>query len=312
MSDRKEPSLTQLMYFVEVAKRLSYRSAAQALGISQPTLTNQIAQLEEKLGITLFERSRSGTRLSAQGRALLPSAETVITASRQFTSAAQTLSDETSNTYRLGVPPTLGPYLLPHLLQPLHKRYPTLKFYVREGAPRQLVAGLLNGTFDVLLTPFSQASSQIMSVPLFTEPLKLVLPIDHVLAKDPFIDPAGLGGEKVLSLEDKHHFHHQVQEICTKLGADIDRDYEGTSLDTLRQMVVMGMGIAFLPGLYIHSELHRPDALHVCELKGMPIIRQHALAWRNTSPSRAFFRELAAQIKQIVACQLSSAVSIVE
>lgn len=312
MPERKEPSLTQLTYFVEVAKRLSYRSAAQALGVSQPTLTNQIAQLEEKLGLVLFERSRSGTRLSAQGRALMQSAETVITASRQFGTTAQALSDETSNTYRLGVPPTLGPYLLPHLLQPLHKRYPTLKFYVREAAPRQLITGLLNGSFDILITPFFQASSQIISIPLFTEPLKLVLPIDHILAKAPFIDPAGLGGEKVLSLEDKHHFHHQVQEICVRLGADIDRDYEGTSLDTLRQMVVMGMGIAFLPGLYIHSELHRPDALHVCELKDMPIIRQHSLAWRNTSPSRAFFRELASQIKLIVAEQLSSAITVAE
>ena len=102
-----------------------------------------------------------------------------------------------------------------------------------------------------------------------------------------------------------------MQHICDEIGADLQRDYEGTSLDTLRQMVVMGMGVAFLPGLYIHSELHKPEALHVCEIANMPIERQHSLAWRNTAPGRKTFREISILIKEIIETRLSDAVAIV-
>ena len=100
-----------------------------------------------------------------------------------------------------------------------------------------------------------------------------------------------------------------MQRICEDIGADLQRDYEGTSLDTLRQMVVMGMGVAFLPGLYIHSELHKPEALHVCEIADMPIERQHSLAWRNTSPSRKTFREMSIIIRRIIEERLADAVT---
>ena len=88
------------------------------------------------------------------------------------------------------------------------------------------------------------------------------------------------------------------------------RDYEGTSLDTLRQMVVMGLGVAFLPGLYVHSEMHIPEALHVCELKSMPINRQHALVWRASAPGRIFYRELAAYLRNIIKQRLGDVVSV--
>ncbi|QJR81883.1 hydrogen peroxide-inducible genes activator [Alteromonas pelagimontana] len=306
----KMPSLNQIRYFVSVARHLNFRRAAQALGISQPTLTSQINALEATLGVVLFERSRSGTLLSSQGRALLHSAEAVLHASQELGEVARSLSDGENTTYRLGIPPTLGPYLLPHILPDIHLARPGLKFYVREAAPRQLQQGLLAGEYDLILSPMSNQNSQIQVQPLFLEPLKFVLPSDHALAGYDYIQPTAIRGEKVLTLEDRHHFHYQVQEICLQLGANVDRDYEGTSLDTLRQMVVMGMGMAFLPGLYVHSELHKPEALHVCELADMPIVRQHVLAWRNTSPARAFFRDLASLMRSVIEQRLSDAVSV--
>ncbi|RDV25104.1 hydrogen peroxide-inducible genes activator [Alteromonas aestuariivivens] len=308
----KMPSLNQIRYFMTVAKHLNFRRAAQLLGISQPTLTAQINALETSLGLTLFERSRSGTFLSPQGQALLHSAEDMLGASLRFIEEARSLSEGENTTYRLGIPPTLGPYLLPHILPEIHRLKPGLKFYVREAAPANLQQGLLAGEYDLILSPLSSKSSQIQVQPLFLEPLKFVMPSDHPLAGDSYIDPEKIRGEKVLTLEDRHHFHYQVQEICTQLGVKIDRDYEGTSLDTLRQMVVMGMGVAFLPGLYVHSELHDPEALHVCELADMPIVRQHLLAWRNTAPARTFFRELASLIRQITQDKLSSSVMVTD
>lgn len=308
----KMPSINQIRYFATVARTLNFRRAAHSLGISQPTLTSQISALEATLGVTLFERSRSGTLLSPQGKALLESAEEVLQSTVRFNEIARDLASGDGVTYRLGVPPTLGPYLLPHILPALHVMKPNLKFYVREGSPQQMQQGLFNGEFDLVISPLAYQSSQVITQPLFTEPLKFVMPSDHPLAGNDFVDPEALRGEKVLTLEERHHFHYQVQEICQQLGATLHRDYEGTSLDTLRQMVVMGMGVAFLPGLYILSELHHPQALHVCELKDMPIMRQHSLAWRNTAPGRATFRDIAAIMRQLIDTHLSSAVTVSE
>ena len=306
----KIPSLNQIRYFVSVAKYLSFRQAAGILGISQPTLTSQINALESTLGLNLFERSRTGTLLTPQGKMLLSAAEEVLQSTLRFSEIARDLSEGNVVTYRLGIPPTLGPYLLPFVLPDLHKRKPGLRFYVREGAPSALQHGLLRGEYDLILAPLSGENSQLVTKPLFNEPLKFVIPSDHRLAGKAYVKPEDLSKEKVLTLEDRHHFHHQVQRICDEIGADLQRDYEGTSLDTLRQMVVMGMGVAFLPGLYIHSELHKPEALHVCEIADMPIERQHSFAWRNTAPSRKTFREISVLIKEIIENRLSGAVSV--
>ena len=156
-----------------MAKYLSL--AAGILGISQPTLTSQISALENLLGLTLFERSRTGTLLSPQGKALLDAAEEVLQASQRFSEIARDLSEGEVVTYRLGIPPTLGPYLLPFVLPDLHKRKPGLRFYVREGAPNALQHGLLRGEYDLILSPLS-AKTQLITQPLFKEPLKFVTP----------------------------------------------------------------------------------------------------------------------------------------
>lgn len=291
-----------------LAQSLNFRNAAASLGISQPTLTNQINALETALGMTLLERSRTGTILSPQGRELLRSARQVVDAMQVFAQSADTLLNGPATTFRLGVPPTLGPYLLPFVLPELHQKYEQLKLYVREEPPRQLEERLLQGEFDLILSPLPMASSELSVDPLFVEPLKFVVPSDHVLASKERIQPQDISGQNVLTLEEHHHFHRQVQQICDQLNANVQRDFEGTSLDTLRQMVVMGLGVAFLPGLYVHSELHRPEEVHVFELEGMPVVRQHALVWRNTSANRVFFRELASEFRHIIQQKLSTVV----
>ncbi|WP_374961168.1 hydrogen peroxide-inducible genes activator [Spongiibacter tropicus] len=307
---KKSPSLRQLQYFLSVAEFGSYRRAAEELGVSQPALTSQIASLEAMLGLTLLERSRNGTLPSPEGRELLQQAREVLLAMRGFSDSAELLSLGHQTTYKLGIPPTVGPYLLPNVLGELHERYHDMKLYVREGAPRALQQELIEGGLDLAIVPLPLVSPDLAIEPLFTEPLKFVVPAEHRLAGRQVVTPSQLRGESVLVLEEKHHFHHQVHDLCDKLGATVLRDYEGTSLDTLRQMVVMGLGVAFLPGLYVHSEMHIPEALHVCELKSMPINRQHALVWRASAPGRIFYRELAAYLRNIIKQRLGDVVSV--
>ncbi len=295
-----------------MASTLNFRQAAQNLGITQPTLTLQVSSLEQQLGFQLFERSRSGTLLSVQGRELLALAKKILDANNEFLDAANWIKNGPVTTFKLGVPPTLGPYLLPSVLPELHKQYDELKLYVREAPPMLLEEQLIAGEFDLILSPLPIASTELSVQPLFIEPLKLVVPADHKLASQNDVSATQISGENVLTLEEQHRFHRQVQDICQQFGANLMRDFEGTSLDTLRQMVVMGLGVAFLPGLYIHSEMHRPEALHVCELLDSPISRRHALIWRPTSPSRVFFRELSGRFRDIIKQRLDKVVTIIE
>lgn len=301
-------SLRQIRYFAAVAEYGSFRQAAFKLNITQPTLSNQISVLEELLGLQLFERSRSGTTTTVEGRELLISARRVIEEAQGFSMQADSLAGGGIGTYRLGVTPTLGPYLLPHILSPIHSNYKDLKLYVREEAPSDLESGLINSQFDFILTTLPIMSKELVVMPLFREPLKLAITKDHRLANKVRINRMDLFGEQVLTISEHHLFHRQIAELCEKVGASVRRDYEGTSLDTLRQMVVMGMGMAFLPALYVRSEIRQESELRIADVEGVNVVRNHALVWRNTSPARSFYRQLALEIREIISKTLSDVV----
>ena len=302
--DQSLPTVRQIQCFVTIAETLSFQRAAKLLNVSQPAVTAQIVALEKALGLQLLERSRSGTVMTALGQDLLPNARRILEEFQGLVDRAESVSRGPGGTYRLGVTPTLGPYLLPHILPALHQRYGSLKLSVREDAPRDLETGLANAEYDLVLTALPIEDKRLTVTPLFREPLKLVLPADHRLASRKHINRRDLAGEAVLSIDEHHHFHRQIEELCGRLGAHIRRDYEGTSLDTLRHMVTMGMGIAFLPALYIRSEIHRPLELKVTTLRGEVVERTHALAWRASSPARQLFREIAEKIRDLVAREL--------
>jgi LysR family hydrogen peroxide-inducible transcriptional activator len=247
--------------------------------------------------------------LTAIGRELLPNARRLLEEFQGLLDRAESVSRGPAGTYRLGVTATLGPYLLPHILPALHRRYTALKLYIREDAPRDLEAGLATGDYDLILTPLPVDDTRHSVAPLFREPLKLVMSAEHPLANRKRINRRDLAGESVLTIEEHHHFYRQIEQLCGRLGAQLRRDYEGTSLDTLRHMVVMGMGIAFLPALYIRSEIHRPRELRVATVQGESIERTHALAWRASSPARPLFREIADEIRTLAARDLGDDLS---
>ena len=149
-------------------------------------------------------------------------------------------------------------------------------------------------------------SSELIVAPLFREPIKLALARDHRLADRLTINREDLLGEPVLTISEHYLFHRQITELCEQVGARVLRDYEGTSLDTLRQMVVMGMGVAFLPALYAKSEIRNEEELRVADVDGINVVRNHALVWRNTSPASSFYRQLSEEIKSMIETNLAS------
>lgn len=310
--ERTTPSLRQIRSFLAVAEASNFRGAAARLGVSQPTVTQQVLALEESLGLRVFERGRGGTLLTAAGRALLPNARRVLEEFQGFCDQGASIAVGPAGTYRLGVTPTLGPYLLPRILPTIHQRYAALKLYVREGAPRDLESGLASGEHDLILTPLPVGDSSFNVAPLFEEPVMLVMSTEHRLAKNDRVTRQDLAGESVLTLEEHHQFHQQIQQLCARLDARVLREYEGTSLDTLRQMVVMGMGIAFLPALYALSEIHGSLPLRVTSIFGEPVHRTHALAWRRSSPNGQLFQEIAGEIRSLADRTLEDEVKTVD
>ena len=291
----------QVLYFQTVAEAGSIRRAADRLDIAQPTLSTQLAALEKSLGVTLFERTRRVTQLTPAGRQLLPVAKQLIAQWHEMQELAHTLSDTAASTHRLGVPPTLGPYLLPNIVPAIHSQFDRLKLYVREEPPSQLESGVIEGRHDLALVPLPLRSESLAIDVLFREPLMLVAPKEAGLAEDGMLREEQLAGMSIMGLDERHQLHQEVQRICERTGATLNRDYEGTSLDTLRQMVAMGMGVAFLPALYIRSEIHRPEELDIIRIEGAAIYREHALIYRTGSPVRHLYQALAQLIRERMA-----------
>jgi LysR family hydrogen peroxide-inducible transcriptional activator len=293
-------SLKQLRYYLTAANHSSLRQAAKELGISQPSLSSQLKLLEESLGAELFERTRGGVSLTPLGRELIAEAKIAVNAAKAVMDAATFAKKGPTGTFKLGVSPSLGPYSLPWILPAIRDEFPEVKFFVREEVPSSLVTGLVSGNYDVIFSPLSTTDPGVTVMPLFREPLRLVLNAKHPLAKYKSIKTDQLGGLGILAIEEHHHFFRLVEDLCQRFQAHLLRDYEGTSLDAIRQMIYMEMGVAFLPALYIHSEIRDMDELHVLSIEGESISRVHSLAWRNTSPLRGFYRSLGKFFQQVI------------
>ncbi|MEM1129946.1 MAG: LysR substrate-binding domain-containing protein [Pseudomonadota bacterium] len=251
------PSLKQLRYFVALADAGHFRRAAERCGISQPSLSLQIANLEELLGVQLVSRGRGQVAPTVAGREVLERARRIVDEVEALGDVATRLGDGLSGTVRLGVSPALGPYFLPGAVGALHKAHPDLKLYVREAPPRRLVQDLERAEHDMILSQLPVTGADFLSARLFREPLLLTAPPNHPLAARDAIRESDLAKCSVLSLGQDYILHDQVVAICAEAGATLEQAYEGTSLDALRTMTAMGMGICLLPALYVASEVAR-------------------------------------------------------
>ncbi|MFP4328257.1 MAG: hydrogen peroxide-inducible genes activator, partial [Paracoccaceae bacterium] len=256
MSQR--PTLQQLRYFCVLAESGTFRLAAERLGIAQPSLSLQIGKLEQLLGQRLVERGR-GSVLTPVGREAVVRARAILQALDALVQACGPTADGMPGTVRLGVSHTLGPYFLPQVLRRLRQRYPGLQLVIREAPPRMLVAGLLEGLHDLVFTQLPAGPGELVVRRLFREPLRLAVARDHPLATRDRVSDADLAGLAMLTLGHDDLLHDQIAELCRRGGAYLRQDYEGTSLDALRQMTAMNMGVAVLPALYLGSENAGPD-----------------------------------------------------
>ncbi|WP_269582553.1 LysR substrate-binding domain-containing protein [Roseibium sp. Sym1] len=297
---RFRPSPRQLEYFVALADTCHFGRAAAACNVSQPTLSSQFKLLEDQLGCTLLERGAGGISLTASGERLLPLARRALEELDEIVTAAQAGRANLGGLIRLGVSPTFGPYFMPYLLPILKQSFPELELYIREDRPNLLEEGLAAGSLDCILTPDIMPSDFLTAKILCHESVALAVPRSHPLAGLESVPLALLRGEKLLALSQGFRLHDDVQALARAAGADFRQDYEGTSLDALRQMASIGMGLALFPAAYVASEFRKEPDLLLKKVDGLPMRRLMYLVWRRGSSRNAHFEKLLVLARQAV------------
>ncbi len=292
-------TLKQLRYLAALDEAKHYRRAAEICGISQPSLSAQIQNIEEALGVRLVERGRSGVSLTPVGREVVARGRRILDEMQSLADFAAGAQRGLAGTIRLGAKPTLGPYVLPHVVARLHRQHPDLSLYVREAAPRELEFELMRGVHDVILAQLPVSGGELVTERLFREPLFLAVAADHRLAAEEQVTLSHLKGLEILSLNPQFHLHEQITALCKEFGATLLRDYEGTSLDALRLMVGMGMGAAFLPAIYIQSEIPTHGEVVIKRLKGRTISRSVGLVWRKSAGRTEAYKQIADIIRDV-------------
>lgn len=292
-------TLRQLRYLIALEETQHFREAAESCGISQPSLSVQIKTLEEALGLTLVERGRGPVRLTLAGREVSRRAREILDATQGILDLSVTLQSGLGGTIRMGTSATLGPYLMPYVVGDLHRSHPDLRLYIREAAPRDLLRELNDGVHDLILTQLPVSGATLSVTRLFREPLSVAMPADHPLVHNDMLDGPDLTDQTLLSLSPSYTLHDQISALCVETGATLSRDYEGTSLDALRQMVAMNMGLTFLPALYVESEIEgRAQDVVVKPFRGRRFARSIGLVWRTASGAGPAYERLASAIRE--------------
>jgi LysR family hydrogen peroxide-inducible transcriptional activator len=287
-------SLRQLQCLVALADTLHFRRAAERVGLSQPALSAQIAQLEDRLGVLLVERTRRSVLMNPVGRDVAARARAILRDVADLEESVRRAGEPLSGTLRMGVLRTLGPYLLPHILPVLRNRHPQLKLYLREEPGQRLLAELRQGELDLLLVAAVPADDDHLTVvPLFGEPLWAALPLDHPLVGPGPLSGGDLAGESLILLEEGDGMREPALDLCRQAGAAEHPDFRATSLDSLRQMVATGLGATLLPALYVRAEAAADDQIAVRPLHPGPPVRPIHLVWRRTTSRSDEFRLLA-------------------
>lgn len=293
--------MAQLRAFAALAEQLHFRDAAAHLGMSQPALSGAVASLEETLGTRLVERTTRRVLLTRSGEAVAERARTVLAGIEELAEAAQASGRAFSGDLRLGVIPTVAPYLLPALLRPLKARYPELELVLHEEQTSSILDGLAAGRLDLAVLATPVAAAGLTEHGLYDEDFVLVFPCDDPrVAKGGPVSAAALRELPVLVMEEGHCLREQTLEVCHEAGGDGLASTRAASLATLVQLVAGGLGVTLLPRTAAVVEARAGSGLASAPFRDPAPGRSVALVHRATSPRAGEFAALAETMREAV------------
>lgn len=291
------PTFRQLEYVVAVAECGHFGRAARRCNVSQPTLSVQIASVEDGLGIQLFERTSSAVLTTPAGERFVHGARLALTALDDLVDDATRDRRDLGGLVRIGTPPSFGPYFLPSFLPPIHRAYPNLRIHIQEDRPAAIEQRVLEGLVDCGIGP-SPETPGLSEIDVGVERLYLGVPGEHRLADRAIVRIADLRGEHLLALGSGNRLLENVRHLADAAGAVIVDDYEGTSLDAIRQMVAIGMGCSLFPELYARAEFRQADDVRLLAIEDWQETRPISLYFRENSGRRRHFETLAEEARR--------------
>ncbi|TNJ33546.1 DNA-binding transcriptional regulator OxyR [Arenimonas terrae] len=292
-------NLRDLRYLVALAEQRHFGRAAEACHVSQPTLSTQIKKLEDELGVALVERAPRQVMLTPAGHDIAARARRVLAEVDQMRETARRTADPEAGSIRLGLFPTLGPYLLPHVVPRIRARFPRLELLLVEEKTETVLHMLRDGKLDAAVLALPLHEDWLETEFLFEEPFLLAVPEGHPLAEKHELRLAELDHERLLLLEEGHCLRDQALEVCTLAGAGEKEGFRATSLETLRQMVAAGVGVTLLPMLAVKPPVSPSENIRLLSFRDPPPTRRLALVWRKSSATATFLHKLAAVLRDL-------------
>lgn len=281
-------SLRQLRYLAALARHRHFGRAAEECAVSQPALSMQIRELEQTLGAELIERRQGTIALTEIGSEVARRAGAILVAARDLEDFAEHSGRILSGTLRLGVIPTLAPYVLPHVLPALQRRHPALRIDLRETQTKSLLAELGRGALDAVMLALPVDEPEIESIRLFEDRFLLAVPADDDLPETARVTTRDVERRKLVLLEEGHCLRDQALSYCATAGRDTPMGLGATSLTTVMQMVANGYGVTLVPEVAIDVEV-RDERVKLLRFAEPQPGRTIGLAWRKTSPRKIDF-----------------------
>lgn len=300
-------TLTELRYIIALAQTRHFGRAAEQCHVSQPTLSVGVKNLEEDLGVLIFERSKSAVRVTPVGEAIIAQAQRVLEQAQSIRELAQAGKNQLAAPLRVGAIYTVGPYLFPQMIPLLHRSAPEMPLYIEENFTHVLREKLRKGELDVIIVALPYQDTDVLTKAAYKEPFCVLLPADHPWTEKDYIDNDQLNDKSLLLLGEGHCFRDQVLEACpVMLPGDPEHRYttvEASSLETIRHMVASGLGISVLPLSAVDNHRYAEGVIEVRPFTEPAPTRTVAIAWRATFPRPQAIDVLLEAIRQCDAAQ---------
>jgi len=292
-------NLRDLTYILAVERYGSITRAAEACEVTQPTLSAQIGKLERELGIRIFERDGRGLRITDAGHTVLEHAKRVAGSVDDLVAAVQGHLDPLAGVLRLGLIPTLSPYLLPALLPRIQERLPRVSLTVVEEQTVALLERVHSGTLDAAMIATEIDDPHVVAAPLFDEPLLVALSAQHPLAKRKAIEPREIDPSSLLLLSEGHCLRDQALALCKDVTSGAPGDFRAASLETILNLVEAGLGVTIVPELCLTSARPRREGLKIRAFAPKGATRSISLVYRRSTTRSAVLHELTQLTRQV-------------